>query len=167
MEPAHQIAWSAGFLWCFPRQTDVPRVCHRSAVGERQNKTVNWGCKGILGDSGNKTIKKEMIFVMMLLHFALFCLVNLLCFVFFLLLLFLIFIGLLSYVARHDSKHLLIHVIPKDNILNHFTHISLHTWACNLPGPYPTIILLSWLEHRNKISRSQVSTLKIIRMKNN
>ena len=78
-------------------------------------------------DSGNKTFKKEMIFVMMLLHFALFCLVNLLCFVFFLLLLFLIFIGLLSYVARHDSKLLLIHVIPKDNILNHFTHISLHT----------------------------------------
>ena len=76
-------------------------------------------------DSGNNTIKKEMIFVMILLHFALFCLVNL--FRFFLLLLFLIFIGLLSYVARHDSKHLLIHVIPKDNILNHFTHISLHT----------------------------------------
>ena len=34
-------------------------------------------------DSGNKTFKKEMIFVMMLLHFSLFCLVNLLCFVFF------------------------------------------------------------------------------------
>lgn len=33
-------------------------------------------------DSGNKTIKKEMIFVMILLHFDLFRLVNLLCFVF-------------------------------------------------------------------------------------
>lgn len=68
-----------------------------------------------------------MIFVMMLLHFALILFSEFVVFRFFLLLLFLIFIGLLSYVARHDSKHLLIHVIPKDNILNHFTHISLHT----------------------------------------